>query len=80
MRGQVPGTTRNGERTKSAINNSQASGYRYVRAPEGVAQCRCLPNRSPDVSKHSASAGATPDFLFLNHRLICVLSDLAFII
>ena len=54
MRGQVPGTTRNGGRTKSAINNSQASGYRYVRAPEGVAQCRCLPNRSPEVSKHGA--------------------------
>ena len=27
MRGQVPGTTCNGARTKSAINNYQASGY-----------------------------------------------------
>ena len=32
MRGQVPGTTCNGARTNSAINNSQNSGY--VRAPE----------------------------------------------
>ena len=32
VRGQVPGTTRNGARTNSAINNSQNSGY--VRAPE----------------------------------------------
>ena len=30
--GQVPGTTRNGGRTKSEINNFQASGY--VRAPK----------------------------------------------
>ena len=32
VRGQVPGTTYNGARTKSAINNSQSSGY--VKAPE----------------------------------------------
>ena len=32
VRGQVPGTTCNGARTNSAINNSQNSGY--VRAPE----------------------------------------------
>ena len=36
VRGQVPGATRNGARTKSAINNTQTSGY--VRAPEGVAR------------------------------------------
>ena len=32
VRGQVPGTTCNGARTNSAINNSQNSGY--IRAPE----------------------------------------------
>ena len=32
VRGQVPGTTCNGARTNSAINNSQNSGY--ARAPE----------------------------------------------
>ena len=32
VRGQVPGTTCNGARTNSAINNTQNSGY--VRAPE----------------------------------------------
>ena len=32
VRGQVPGTTCNGARTNSAINNSQSSSY--VRAPE----------------------------------------------
>ena len=32
VRGQVPGTTCNGARTNSAINNSQNSGY--LRAPE----------------------------------------------
>ena len=32
VRGQVPGTTCNGARTNSAINNSQTSGY--IRAPE----------------------------------------------
>ena len=36
MRGQVPGTKRNGARTKSAIDNTQTSGY--VSAPEGVAR------------------------------------------
>ena len=42
VRGQVPGTTCNGARTNSAINNSQTSGY--VRGPsttkytEGVAR------------------------------------------
>ena len=34
VRGQVPETTCNGARTKSAINNTQTPGY--VRAPEGV--------------------------------------------
>ena len=33
VRGQVPGTTCNGARTNSAINNTQASSY--IRAPEG---------------------------------------------
>ena len=50
VRGQVPGTTRNGGRTKSAINNSQASGY--VRAPEGVAQCLGLPRHRTEAQKY----------------------------
>ena len=37
VRGQMPGTTRGGARTKSAINNNQAS--RYVRA-RGVVRYR----------------------------------------
>ena len=36
MRGQMPGATCNGARTKSAISNTQTPGY--VRAPEGVAR------------------------------------------
>ena len=32
MRGQVPGTTRGRERTKSAINNTQASSYGSAKA------------------------------------------------
>ena len=38
VKGQVPETTRGRARTKSAINNYQASGY--IRAPDGVAQPR----------------------------------------
>ena len=41
VRGQVPGTTRGRARTKSAINNTQTSGY--VRAREGVARCLSKP-------------------------------------
>ena len=64
MRGQVRGTARDRARTKSAINNYQASNY--VRAAEGVAQCLNtepkprdnrspkVPNRSPEVPKHCA--------------------------
>ena len=36
VRGQVPGTTRNGARTNSAINNTQTSDY--VRSLEKVAR------------------------------------------
>ena len=74
MRDQVPGTTRNGGRTKSAINNFQASGY--VRAPEGVAQCLGLLRHrteaprylteSPRYRNTAPVAGATPvDFCLL---------------
>ena len=51
VKGHVPGTTRNGGRTKNAINNFQASGY--VRAPEGVAQFTEAPNQSPEVPNRS---------------------------
>ena len=49
MRGQVPGTTRGGARTKSAINNTQTSGY----APEarrviGSESSRRIPAISPN--------------------------------
>ena len=57
MRGQVPhvpGTTRNGRRTKSAINNSQASGY--VRVPEGVAQCLGLPRHRSEAPRYQTEA------------------------
>ena len=32
MKGQMPGTTRGGAHTKSAINNNKASGYVRARA------------------------------------------------
>ena len=50
VRGQVPGTSRNGGRTKSAINNFQASSY--VRAPEGVAQCLGLPRHRTEAPRY----------------------------
>ena len=54
VRGQVPGTTRNGGRTKSAINNFQASGY--VRVPERVAQCLGLQRHRTETSKYPTEA------------------------
>ena len=60
MRGQVPGTTRGRARTKSAINNTQTSGY--VRAPEGVAQCLGLPRHRTEATRYRSTApvaGAT---------------------
>ena len=50
VRGQVPGTTCNWARTKSAINNTQTPGY--VKAPEGMVQCLGL-------QRHQAEAPAT---------------------
>ena len=47
VKGEVPGTTRGGVRTKSAINNYQASGY--VKAPEGVTQCLGLPRHQAEA-------------------------------
>ena len=55
VRGQVPGTTRKGGRTKSTINNVQALGY--VRAPpEGVAQCLALPRHRTEVPRYLTEA------------------------
>ena len=60
MRGQVPGTTCNGARTNSAINNTQASSY--IGAPEGVAQYLGLERHRTEVPKYQSTApvaGAT---------------------
>ena len=49
VKGEVPGATRGGVRTKSAINYYQASGY--VRAPDGVAQCLGLPRHQAEAPR-----------------------------
>ena len=54
VRSQVPGTTFNGARTNSSINNTQASSY--IRAPKGVAQYLGLEKHRTEVPKYQSTA------------------------
>ena len=54
VRGQVPGTTCNGTRTNSAINNTGPELHKSARGSGAVPRLTEAPNRSPEVPKHGA--------------------------